>query len=62
MLPDLDDGSPSTVGVPGRYTGGICGSTEFPTPEGTGSMIWENGVTYDGEWKAGRYDGQGSKL
>ena len=59
-LRDLDDGSPSTVGVAGVYRGGW--DEERMRPEGWGTMVWENGVTYAGGWKEGRYDGHGSKL
>lgn len=59
-ISDLDDGSPSTRGVAGRYKGGwdaVAG-----VPEGFGVMMWENGISYKGMWKAGQYHGHGRKL
>ena len=50
-------GSPSTVGVAGVYTGQWAG-----VPHGFGTMDWENGITYVGEWAGGRFHGAGKKL
>ena len=35
---------------------------ELQQPEGTGTMRWDNGISYEGEWKAGKYHGFGKKL
>ena len=60
-LDDLDDGSPSTQGVAGSYTGQWrAGGTGCP--HGVGTMAWDNGVTYSGEWRDGLFHGAGSKL
>ena len=48
----LDDGSPSTRGVDGTYTGDWDASE--CRPHGWGAMAWENGITYEGEWSDGR--------
>ena len=55
----LCDGSPSTEGVGGEYTGGW--DTSEGRPEGRGVMRWANGISYDGLWSAGKYDGHGIK-
>ena len=58
-LNGLSDGSPSTDGVDGVYTGGW--DARDGRPQGRGEMKWENGITYEGHWTAGKYDGYGSK-
>ena len=55
----LHDGSPSTSGVDGTYVGGWDPIAR--RPHGRGRMAWENGITYDGRWRDGRYDGVGRK-
>ena len=54
------DGSPSTHGVAGRYTGEVCARAAAPTPHGIGTMVWEHGVVYEGGWRRGRYHGEGA--
>jgi len=54
----IDDGSPSTMGVKGRYNGGW----KDGKPWGFGKMNWENGIEYKGMWKDGKYHGHGRKL
>ena len=44
----LDDGSPSTVGVDGQYVGEWDAAAG--RPHGRGTMVWDNGITYTGEW------------
>eukprot|EP00756_Hemistasia_phaeocysticola_P054967 Hpha_TRINITY_DN30884_c0_g1::TRINITY_DN30884_c0_g1_i1::g.155608::m.155608 len=67
-LRGLDDGSPSTAGVAGRYVGGWRKLSEAASaglpglPEGRGRMEWENGITYVGQWQNGKYHGYGAKL
>jgi hypothetical protein len=57
----LDDGSPSTVGVSGRYTGSW--NLALGRPDGgPGVMRWDNGITASCTWKDGVYHGYGSKL
>ena len=55
----LSDGSPSTDGVDGMYAGGWDRAQE--RPHGRGVMKWDNGITYDGDWRDGVYDGYGKK-
>ena len=57
---DLDDGSPSTVGVAGHYSGGW--DEAAGRAHGFGVMTWENGIVYKGMWKGGKYHGHGRKL
>ena len=56
----LDDGSPSTIGVDGRYRGEWDAAAG--RPHGRGVMEWENGIRFSGEWKDGAYHGTGSKV
>jgi hypothetical protein len=56
------DGSPTTKGVRGHYSGKICTSSETPTPHGRGRMRWDNGITYEGSWRQGLYHGEGTKV
>ena len=62
----VSDGSPSThdeaSGLPiaGLYSGGW--DAEASCPEGRGRMNWENGISYEGGWQAGKYHGYGEKL
>lgn len=60
----LSDGSPSTAGIPGCYSGEVCLSStqSTPIPHGQGSMIWENGITYEGMWRQGLYHGMGCMM
>ena len=55
----LTDGSPSTDDVDGAYVGGW--DRVHGRPHGRGEMRWANGITYDGLWKEGVYDGFGTK-
>jgi len=59
-LSNLNDGSESTKGQDGRY----CGEwdDEKTRPHGHGTMVWDNGVSYEGEWCDGKFHGAGSKL
>jgi hypothetical protein len=59
-LSNLDDGSPSTLGIAGYYKGGWC--ADSTAPDGFGIMQWENGIEYKGMWKKGLYHGHGRKL
>ena len=59
-LDGLSDGSPSTEGVKGLYDGGWDQTNQWP--QGYGVMEWENGITYTGHWKDGKYEGYGSKM
>lgn len=56
----LSDGSESTKGQNGKY----CGDWDDvkKVPSGQGTMSWDNGVTYEGQWEDGKFHGQGSKL
>ena len=54
----LTDGSPSTEIGTGRYVGGW----DADRPHGTGTMEWDNGITYTGDWHEGQFHGWGSKL
>ena len=56
----LDDGSESTLDQDGYYSGGW--STTTSTPSGQGHMAWDNGVSFRGTWKNGKFNGTGSKL
>ena len=56
----LSDGSPSTEGVDGVYSGGW--DEAHARPHGLGTMAWANGITYAGEWRDGVYHGRGAKL
>ena len=56
----IDDGSESTVGQNGRYNGDF--NEEKEHPDGHGKMTWDNGVSYEGDWENGVYNGFGSKL
>ena len=56
----LDDGSPSTVGVDGRFVGGWDHAAA--RPHGYGVMSWDNGIEYKGMWEDGLYHGHGRKL
>lgn len=58
QLEDFDDGSPSTVGVEGHYSGGFVDGK----PHGFGKMSWTNGIEYKGMWREGFYHGHGRKL
>jgi hypothetical protein len=55
----LGDGSPSTQGVDGQYSGEW--DLENHRPHGWGVMRWDNGITYEGGWADGLYHGQGRK-
>ncbi|GMI23884.1 hypothetical protein TeGR_g9191 [Tetraparma gracilis] len=55
------DGSPSTEGVSGRFSGSVLSSSDPPLPHGEGVLEWENGVTYSGSWEAGLHHGEGAK-
>ena len=55
----IDDGSPSTVGVKGIYSGDW--NYELNVPHGKGVMTWENGISYNGSFCDGMYHGLGSK-
>ena len=55
---ELTDGSPSTEIGTGRYAGGWSDGR----PHGTGTMEWDNGITFKGEWLSGQFHGWGSKL
>jgi hypothetical protein len=55
----LDDGSESTLGQDGHYTGW---SAAAAAPHGRGTMVWDNGITYEGDWAAGKFHGRGAKL
>ena len=59
-LDGLDDGSPSTIGVSGHYSGGWDGAAGVP--HGFGVMKWANGIEYKGVWQNGVYHGHGRKL
>ena len=59
-LDALDDGSPSTVGIPGEYSGGWDDAAGLP--HGYGRMQWDNGIEYKGMWARGVYHGHGRKL
>ena len=59
-LSGLDDGSESTIGQDGHYSGGW--SATAATPHGQGTMIWDNGISYEGNWVEGKFHGIGSKL
>lgn len=56
----LEDGSPSTAGVGGRYSGDWDAAAA--RPHGFGVMRWDNGIEYKGVWADGRYHGHGRKL
>jgi len=56
----IDDGSESTLGQSGKYTGDW--DFDKNVPHGTGVMAWDNGITYQGRWAEGVYHGYGSKL
>ena len=62
----LDDGSPSTIGVNGTYIGAVRSQADpdlcLPLPHGHGTMSWENGITYSGSWSHGLFHGHGAKL
>ena len=62
----IDDGSPSTIGVSGSYTGHVVVDTRstssYILPHGRGSFSWENGITYEGSWMNGMYHGFGKKM
>ncbi len=58
---NLDDGSPSTVGVDGHYCGAWDPVEERPHGD-AGKMSWTNGVTYDGQWRNGVFHGVGAKM
>ena len=55
----LSDGSPSTDGVDAVYTGGW--DADAGRPQGQGICRWSNGITYEGRWRNGVYDGFGVK-
>ena len=50
----LDDGSESTLGQDGHFAGEWDAAAG--TPHGQGKMLWDNGVSYEGQWAAGRFD------
>ena len=56
----LDDGSESTLGQDGYYRGEWDASRS--APHGRGAMTWDNGITYEGAWSAGKFHGDGAKL
>jgi hypothetical protein len=56
----LDDGSPSTAGIGGVYSGSWDHATG--RPHGYGVMRWSNGIEYKGMWAQGKYHGHGRKL
>ena len=58
---DLDDGSESTLGQEGNYTGPWDDVAHRPHG-GVGTMVWDNGVSFEGEWRDGKFHGMGSKL
>ena len=62
LLPSLDDGSPSTKGVGGVYTGNVVCEGITLLPHLYGAMAWDNGITYKGFWFSGKYHGQGTKM
>ena len=43
----------------GVYTGDLDAASGLP--HGRGRMEWENGISFDGEWKGGLFDGFGKK-
>ena len=56
-LDALHDGSPSTEGVGGHYSGGWSNGK----PHGLGLMQWSNGISFEGRWHHGQYEGWGIK-
>ena len=61
LLTNLDDGSESTKGQAGHYIGSFDEGRGFPHG-GKGTMKWENGVSYNGDWLDGRFHGVGAKM
>ena len=55
----FNDGSPSTAQVDGSYSGEW--DQHHQRPQGRGKMVWDNGITYLGGWKDGKYHGHGGK-
>lgn len=56
-LDALSDGSPSTDGVGGHYSGGWWNGQ----PHGLGVIQWSNGISFEGRWRHGEYEGWGLK-
>ena len=47
---------------PGKYSGTVSGSGlgSDLVPHGTGKMMYENGMVYEGQWKEGHWDAYGT--
>ena len=55
----IDDGSESLLGQAGHYKGPWDPERRRPHG-GVGVLVWDNGISYEGEWRDGRFDGQGA--